>query len=149
MKIIIILFWCTYITSQTLCLGKLLHVSRIPRIGLQSSVGKIAHVSKVDSVKAYARTISNTLSLRGGAKSPLYLFYRKVSRSLCAVLQPYLPISWLKQNTLGDDSSREGRYGKLKKQKADKKPLHDNITGSRPSCASKHNRLQKVLLFAE
>ena len=90
---------------------------------------------------AISKPMESVLSLRGGAKSSLYLIFRKVSKSFRAIVLPYLPKSWKKRYSLGgkEASWKEEKAGKKQQSKHKSTKVSSGNVGS-----AKHNRLQKV-----
>ncbi len=138
MKLLFVLFWVAYLANQAA--GKLHQVNGIPMIRLRSDRIRVSDNAVAATVGA-GGSINSLVSIRGGAKSPIYLLYRKLSR----ILRPYFPKSWRKLSTLGGDSSKKGRYGKAKGKKSDAKDKHGSTSST--SNSAKHNRLQKVKHF--
>lgn len=139
--IYIVLFWAAYLTNQV-CYGRLFPANGILRARLPTgTTKKLARDGPLIIGTADCGTKS-VASLRGGAKSPFYLLYRKLSRSVRSVMRTYLPKSWRKSYILGSDSSKNKRYGKDKDRKPPKQSNRE--TTSSTSSSLKHNRLQKV-----
>ena len=140
MKVFCVVLWVAYLAS--LAVGKLVRVNGIPKIKLRTDTKHVADGPVVATVEADS-IASNLMPIRGGAKSPIYLLYRKLSR----ILRPYLPKSWRKPYSFGtsNGSVKKGRYGKGKEQKSGAKGNRDSTSPS--SGLVKHNRLQKVTAF--